>query len=64
MKITPIVKKTILFAWLLVVPVGMWLTYQVYPPSADITVWEVLPFLVLMSVVAAMPLVEIGRAHV
>lgn len=57
MKITPIVKKTILFAWLLVVPVGMWLTYQVYPPSADITVWEVLPFLVLMSVVAAMPLV-------
>ncbi|MGA9225671.1 MAG: GAF domain-containing protein, partial [Mesobacillus sp.] len=57
MKISPIVKKAIWFAWLLVVPIGIWVTYQVYPPSSDISLWEVFTFLLLMSVVAAMPMV-------
>ena len=57
MKITPMIKKSIWFSWLLVVPVGLWLTYQVYPPPPDLSVWEVFTFLLLMSVVAAMPMV-------
>ncbi|RSD23324.1 sensor domain-containing diguanylate cyclase [Mesobacillus subterraneus] len=53
----PIVKKAIWFAWLLVVPVGIWVTFQVYPPESNISLSDVIPFLILMSVVAAMPLV-------
>ncbi|MBT2693064.1 sensor domain-containing diguanylate cyclase [Bacillus sp. ISL-55] len=56
MKISPVIKKSIWFAWLLMVPVGIWITYQVYPP-VQVSIWEVIPFLILMSVVAAMPLV-------
>lgn len=54
--ISPVIKKIIWFAWLLVVPVGIWITYQVYPPE-QVSIWEVIPFIILMSVVAAMPLV-------
>ncbi|WP_079509923.1 sensor domain-containing diguanylate cyclase [Mesobacillus jeotgali] len=53
---TPMLKKSIWFAWFLVVPVGIWLTYKIYPPE-DVSVWEVIPFLFLMAVVAAMPMV-------
>ncbi|WLR56177.1 sensor domain-containing diguanylate cyclase [Mesobacillus subterraneus] len=54
--ISSVIKKSIWFAWLLIVPVGIWITYQVYPP-AQVSIWEVIPFIILMSVVAAMPLV-------
>ncbi|WP_226677441.1 sensor domain-containing diguanylate cyclase [Mesobacillus jeotgali] len=54
---TPMIKKSIWFSWLLVVPVGLWVTYQVYPPPSDLSVWEVFTFLLLMAVVAAMPMV-------
>jgi diguanylate cyclase (GGDEF)-like protein len=57
MKVSPIIKQSIWFAWLLIVPIGIWVTYKVHPPSSEISVWEVLPFLILMSVVAAMPMV-------
>jgi diguanylate cyclase (GGDEF)-like protein len=57
MKVSPIVYKSIWFAWLMIVPVGIWVTYQVYPPSVDVSVWDILPFLLLMAVVAAMPMV-------
>lgn len=54
---TPMIKKSIWFSWLLIVPVGLWLTYQVYPPANNISLLEVFTFLVLMSVVASMPMV-------
>ena len=54
---TPMIKKSIWFSWLLIVPVGLWLTYQVYPPPNNISLLEVFTFLVLMSVVASMPMV-------
>jgi diguanylate cyclase (GGDEF)-like protein len=57
MKVSPTVYKSIWFAWLMTVPVGIWVTYQVYPPSVDVSVWDILPFLLLMAVVAAMPMV-------
>src|SRR5574342_99947 len=57
MKIAPMVKKSIWFAWLLTVPVGIWVTYQVYPPSIDGSIWGVLAFLLLTAVVASMPMV-------
>lgn len=57
MKIAKSVKNSIWFAWLLIVPVGIWVTYQVYPPPSEASVWEVIPFLILMSIVASMPLV-------
>lgn len=56
MKITPMFKNSIWFAWLMAVPVGIWVIYQVYPPP-NVSIWEVIPFLVLMAVVASMPMV-------
>ncbi|MEH7886770.1 sensor domain-containing diguanylate cyclase [Bacillus sp. JJ1609] len=57
MKVSPMIKKSIWFAWLLIVPVGIWVTYVVYPPSIDGSIWGVLAFLLLTAVVASMPMV-------
>lgn len=57
MKLSAIVKKSIWFAWLLVVPVGIWVTYEVYPPSIQGSIADVLAFLLLTAVVASMPMV-------
>jgi diguanylate cyclase (GGDEF)-like protein len=57
MNLSPVVKKSIWFAWLLIVPVGIWVTYEVYPPSIQGSVLDVLAFLLLTAVVASMPMV-------
>ncbi|HAQ06106.1 MAG TPA: GGDEF domain-containing protein [Bacillus bacterium] len=57
MKVSPMIKKSIWFVWLLTVPIGIWVTYQVYPPSINGSIIDVLAFLLMMSVVAAMPMV-------
>lgn len=57
MKTSSTIKKSIWFAWLLVVPTAIWLTYQIYPPAAVEFKLDLVAFLVLMAVVAAMPMV-------
>jgi diguanylate cyclase (GGDEF)-like protein len=50
-------KKTILLVWLLIVPAGMWFTYTTYPPHLSGRWPDILAFLLLTSIVAAMPMV-------
>lgn len=57
MKVSPMIQKSMWFAWILVFPIGIWVTYRVFPPTINGAVLDVLGFLLLMSVVAAMPMV-------
>ncbi|MDQ1001322.1 diguanylate cyclase (GGDEF)-like protein [Neobacillus niacini] len=50
-------KKAIFLVWLLLVPAGMWFTYQTFPPHFSGQWWDLLAFLTLTSVVAFMPMV-------
>ncbi|MFS0775782.1 sensor domain-containing diguanylate cyclase [Neobacillus sp. 3P2-tot-E-2] len=50
-------KKAIFLVWLLLVPAGMWFTYQAFPPHFSGQWWDLLAFLTLTSVVAFMPMV-------
>jgi hypothetical protein len=49
-------KYTILLVWLLIVPAGMYYTYNTYPPE-HVHIPNILAFLVLTSIVAGMPMV-------
>lgn len=57
MGVKPQFKRNILYLWLLLVPMGMWFTYHAYPPEFTGLGLDLLVFLILISVVAAMPMV-------
>lgn len=57
MTISKNLKSSIWFAWLLIVPIGIWLIYQIYPPAPVDANLDLFAFLLLMAVVAAMPMV-------
>jgi len=50
-------KKAIFLTWILVVPVGMWLTYKMYPPDFTGRWIDFLAFILLTAVVASIPIV-------
>ncbi|MDQ1144855.1 diguanylate cyclase (GGDEF)-like protein [Bacillus sp. SORGH_AS 510] len=55
--VKPQTKKAIFLAWFLIVPAGLWFTYQAYPPDISGYWIDLLAFLLLTSVVASMPIV-------
>jgi diguanylate cyclase (GGDEF)-like protein len=57
MNVNSQIKKAILIAWILFIPVGMWFTYRVYPPHISGHLLDIFAFLILTSVVAAIPMV-------
>ncbi|MFB3160724.1 sensor domain-containing diguanylate cyclase [Neobacillus sp. 179-J 1A1 HS] len=57
MAVQPKMKQAIFLVWLLLVPAGMWFTYQAFPPHFSGQWWDLLAFLTLTSVVAFMPMV-------
>lgn len=57
MGVQPKMKKAIFLVWLLLVPAGMWFTYQTFPPHFSGQWWDLFAFLTLTSVVAFMPMV-------
>jgi diguanylate cyclase (GGDEF)-like protein len=57
MAVHPKTKKAIFLVWLLLVPAGMWFTYQTFPPHFSEQWLDLLAFLTLTSVVAFMPMV-------
>ncbi|WP_174524404.1 sensor domain-containing diguanylate cyclase [Neobacillus niacini] len=50
-------KRNIFLVWLLLVPAGLWFTYQTYPPHISGKWLDIAAFLILTSVVAFMPMV-------
>ncbi|WP_081954667.1 sensor domain-containing diguanylate cyclase [Neobacillus niacini] len=57
MAVHPKMKIAIFLVWLLLVPAGMWFTFQTFPPHFSGQWLELLAFLTLTSVVAFMPMV-------
>lgn len=57
MEVKPQMKKAIFLAWILLVPAGIWLTYQTYPPHFYGHWIDIFVFLLSTSVVASMPMV-------
>lgn len=57
MAVQPKMKNAIFLVWLLLVPAGMWLAYQAFPPHFSGQWWDLLAFMTLTSVVAFMPMV-------
>lgn len=57
MDVKPQIKKVFLLIWVLLVPAGMWFTYKAFPPSVDGLGLDLFLFLILVSAVAAMPMV-------
>jgi diguanylate cyclase (GGDEF)-like protein len=55
--VKPQTKQAIFLVWCLLVPTGLWFTYQVYPPHISGHWLDVFAFLLLTSVVATMPIV-------
>ncbi|MBS4191480.1 hypothetical protein KHA94_14920 [Bacillus sp. FJAT-49705] len=53
-------KKLIWALWLLVFPVGLWLTYRMYPPQISVDLVDILLFLCLAFFVAATPMLING----
>ncbi|WP_223591139.1 sensor domain-containing diguanylate cyclase [Neobacillus bataviensis] len=57
MQVNPQMKRVIFIVWLLLVPTGLWYTYESYPPHLSGHWVDLLAFLLLTSVVASMPIV-------
>ncbi|MGG3469244.1 GGDEF domain-containing protein [Neobacillus pocheonensis] len=57
MQVNPQMKRVITLVWLLLVPAGMWYTYESYPPHISGHWVDLLAFLLLTSIVATMPIV-------
>ncbi|MFB5194750.1 diguanylate cyclase [Neobacillus sp. KR4-4] len=57
MKVNPYIKNSIFLTWILMVPAGTWFTYKTYPPQISGQWTDILAFLLLTCVVAAMPIV-------
>ena len=53
-------KIAIFIVWLLILPVGLWLTYQYYPPQINGLEVDIAIFFLLMAFVAAIPMVING----
>jgi len=51
------IKQAIFLVWFLMVPAGLWFTYNTYPPNFSGHWLDLLVFLLLTSIVAAMPIV-------
>jgi diguanylate cyclase (GGDEF)-like protein len=49
-------KKLLFLVWLLVVPAGLWFLYNAYPPNFSSQWLDVLAFVLLFSIVGAMPI--------
>lgn len=58
--VSPVKKKKIWVIWLVVFPIGLWLAYQIYPPEISGEGINLFVFLLLISVVAAIPMVING----
>ncbi|MDR7077908.1 diguanylate cyclase (GGDEF)-like protein [Neobacillus niacini] len=57
MRVAAKTKRNIFLVWLLLVPAGLWFTYQTFPPHFSGQWLDVIAFLILTSVVAFMPMV-------
>ncbi|MFJ7727119.1 sensor domain-containing diguanylate cyclase [Neobacillus sp. NPDC097160] len=57
MDVKPQMKQAIFLVWLLMVPAGLWFTYNTYPPDISGHWIDILAFLLLTSIVATMPIV-------
>lgn len=57
MDVKPQMKQAIFLVWILMVPAGLWFTYQTYPPTFSGQWIDILAFLLLTSFVAALPIV-------
>ncbi|MEH7010541.1 sensor domain-containing diguanylate cyclase [Neobacillus niacini] len=57
MAVQPKMKKAIFLVWLLLVPAGMWFTFQTFPPHFSGQWLHIFAFLTLTSIVAIMPMV-------
>ncbi|MBU8879578.1 sensor domain-containing diguanylate cyclase [Bacillus sp. FJAT-29790] len=55
--VSPKIKTIIWLAWIVIVPLGIWMTYKLFPPEISGQEWDILAFLVLMSFGASMPMV-------
>lgn len=58
--VKPITKNLIWTIWLLLSPLGLWVTYRMYPPQIQGQEWEILGFLLFMVIVASMPMIING----
>ena len=56
-KVNPQVKTAVFFMWILMVPAGLWFTYKHYPPQISGNWIDLMAFLLLISIFAAMPIV-------
>jgi len=59
--VKPSDKKLIWIVWILVLSFGLWFSYHMYPPQIRGNEWEILAFLLFMTVVASMPMIINGN---
>ncbi len=57
MDVKPHMKQAIFLVWILMVPAGLWFSFKTYPPNFSGQWIDILAFLLLTSIVAAMPIV-------
>ncbi|MBS4215467.1 sensor domain-containing diguanylate cyclase [Neobacillus rhizophilus] len=57
MGVKPHVQTAIYLIWIMLVPAGMWFTYQTFPPHLSGNWHELIAFLALMAIVASMPII-------
>ncbi|MGG0736524.1 sensor domain-containing diguanylate cyclase [Niallia taxi] len=53
-------KKIIWAIWIMLIPVGLWLTYHLFPPDIAGEYDDLLAFLIFMAIVASMPMIING----
>ncbi|SLL32477.1 cyclic diguanylate phosphodiesterase domain-containing protein [Mycobacteroides abscessus subsp. abscessus] len=58
--VKPSDKKIIWTVWILILSLGLWFSYNTYPPQIRGNEWEIFSFLVFMTVVASMPMIING----
>lgn len=57
MGVTKSKKRIIWLLWAIIVPIGIWYSYVTYPPSYPVKISEIIPYVLLTCIVAAMPVV-------
>ncbi|MFT8320544.1 MAG: sensor domain-containing diguanylate cyclase [Bacillus sp. (in: firmicutes)] len=55
------IKKTIWAIWIVLIPAGLWFVHHEFPPDLAGHTWNVVAFLLFMSIVAFMPMIINGR---
>ena len=58
--VKPREKKIIWTVWILLLSLGLWFSHNMYPPQISGNEWEILSFLLFMTVVASMPMIING----